>query len=219
MKSDSQQKSELYLHFIERIHATMLATGVSINRTYLLQCICCIITILVSFGFARSGSQLSIGGLTLYVPAWMIVIGFSLIVAALFSYLVGLSKHLLRLRQLVEHLYTEIGYTKPQATTSTAHPLEYPDISSVIADISDGLESRFLRIVSGIANLPILIITLLLFPAVAQMSVAYYLIRSFGWTWLGTAYIVFIIVGTLINGAAFLLASKPVPTIKAEMII
>ena len=170
MNSYPIQERELTLHYIERIHETMLATGTSINRAYLLQCVCSAITILLSFGIAKSDNQLSLAGLEIHVPVWMIVLGFSVIVAALFSYLVGLSNHLRRLRRIIVKLYFDIGYPNPYSNKAIAHPLEYPDISSVITDIGEGLEGRFVRILTGLAKVPILIITLLLFGSGAILS-------------------------------------------------
>src|SRR5260221_4241585 len=101
MEADSLHRHDLVLHYIERVHATMLATGESINQAYLLQCVCGILTAFVSLGIVTSDNRMSIGGIAFVVPSWIVVIGLSILVAATFAYLVGLSNPLGRLRRII----------------------------------------------------------------------------------------------------------------------
>ena len=79
METNPLDRREVVLHYIERLHMVMLATGESINRAYLLQCVFSTVTAFVSLGIASTESRISIGGLVIVVPSLVIVIGLSIL--------------------------------------------------------------------------------------------------------------------------------------------
>ena len=75
-------------------------------------------------------------------------------------------------------------------------------------DIGKGSDSQLVTVLSSVSNGLVLIATLLLVPVAAQVFVALYLVRLFGWTWFDVAYIAFVVLNTLANCFAFLLVSR-----------
>src|SRR5690242_18100736 len=96
-----------------------------------------------------------------------------------------------------------VGYSEASARNGTVHPLEYPDIASVVSDIGVGL-GRFWYGALLAANVLVLIATLLVFPVGAQIAVAVYLAQSVGWSWWDIVYILAVF-SIVMNSIAFVL--------------
>jgi hypothetical protein len=120
------------LHYIDKIHASMIETGKAVNRATGVMSFLAVLVLLLSSGLASMGSSISILGTTLEFNGSVALVATSWLLGITYVYLWGAAHHGYFLRQRILELYTRLGFNEARADISKgAHPIDYPDLLTV----------------------------------------------------------------------------------------
>ena len=164
-------ENELVLHYIDKVHVSLLETGKGVNRYAMYVVTMSLLLVALGTGLLDAGKTISISGLSINFPSWVISYVGAWILIFFYGSFLGLITHEQLLHSLVLRLYRSIGFSDKSMEGEWVNPLEYPGVLTISYGYS----------ILGKAHSPILIlylVVLIFFPLVAEGYVAYKLLVS-----------------------------------------
>ncbi len=164
-------EKELALHYIDKVHMSLLETGKAINRYAMYVVTTSLLLMALGTGLLDVGKTISISGLSISIPSWVISYVGAWILIFFYGSFLGLINHENWLYKVVIRLYRSIGFSDESMESHSENTLEYPGVLTISAS------KRSL----GKAHSPFIILyagVLILFPMVAEVYVAYKLLVS-----------------------------------------
>lgn len=203
--ADPRDPNSLALHYIDKLHVLLIATGQAINRAFLLQFALCTLAIALCISQLGIDTEVSVGGLRLFASESIVLIALSLVIACLYCYVISMVIHAAKLKTAILDLYGSLDYSQETKSNLLAHPLEYPDFGTVISDIDLGrsLIGRVVKV--GVAVAVTTAITLA--PLVTQVIELRFLLTLLDPFWLILAYFILILVVMLCYMVAFFIGA------------
>jgi hypothetical protein len=177
-------ENDLQLHYINKIHDALKENGQAINRTGLLLFLFSIGIIALSFGLASTDQAISVVGLKLIFPFWIILGGGALIIEALFIFFCSLNLHRTSLRRILKSLYESAGYKEDTFNSEAdVDVILNPDFITLIGEPSMGkvatsFDHRFISVTKFL-----FLFFLDIFPIAAILIAYFKIITQFNWLW------------------------------------
>ena len=148
---------ELTLHYIDKLHNSLLESGRATSRSVGLVAVLSIGVLALSMGIATLQEEVAIGGAVLAMQSWVVLIGLSLVLAGAYFHLWGTAAHDHRVGTIILQQYSLLGFDPPLKETREPHPLAYADVFTTITnlgglDLGAGRVGRFLSTISGLVG-------------------------------------------------------------------
>ncbi len=181
--------------------------GKSINRNILLIILLSFVLITISTGAISIEHSISFSGLTFSTPLWLILLGGAWIIAALYIYIISLTKYTIALQSKINDRYNKLRDYNHKFIGD--HPIVSPNLVFMAVATMTRPGTGYIRTYSGIFNIIIFIIisSAFLFVPVTAQIVAYItlitLLNGAWWIWVSFFLLLVITVGDLI---AFLIS-------------
>jgi hypothetical protein len=133
MRQDLTEEQRLItLNLIDKLHATLLATGQSVNRSLLATIVLSLLLIAATTAMISVEGPLMLGGLRLNIPAWVIPFVGSWLVLAVFMHTFGLAQHETRTRDSIIKLYRDLHLQPENLIDFDCNPLVYPNVFTTV---------------------------------------------------------------------------------------
>ncbi len=193
--------------FYEKAYDLLKENGKSINRNILLIILLSFVLITISTGAISIEHSISFSGLTFSTPLWLILLGGAWIIAALYIYIISLTKYTIALQSKINDRYNKLRDYNHKFIGD--HPIVSPNLVFMAVATMTRPGTGYIRTYSGIFNIIIFIIisSAFLFVPVTAQIVAYItlitLLNGAWWIWVSFFLLLVITVGDLI---AFLIS-------------
>jgi hypothetical protein len=178
--------SSLQLHYIDKVHATLLETGNLINRVIFVQTLVSLVMVALAAEVIAVDKEFSLEGLKFYVSSPLILVSGSVFIGFLLMSQLGLVKHEEKLRDTILRLYKEIEYSDQSMRDIVAHPLESPNIATIIWNLyytrlqdRPSLAYKLLLFLSRVFFFALFLFA----PLAAQFVVGYKVFLLYGTQW------------------------------------
>jgi hypothetical protein len=166
------------LHYIDKLHTTLLETGKVLNRLTIVITGGSIALIALASGIVSVEQKLSILGATISMPPSLIVLLGVCLLALLFVHFVALINHEERIGNSILRLYGKLGFHDSSMSDVESNPLEYPNvITTAVSAENVGLGPA--RWLAG----GMVILALLILPFAADVYACYRLALVYGPAW------------------------------------
>ena len=175
------------LHYIDKNHNMVIEAGKTINGVMVLLSLTTFIVIALASGIASADQKISIIGINLTVPPWLLLTGGSGIVGGLLIFLCCLDKYQWCLSVHIRNLYKSISF-KDETLESSGFDAAYCSSIPVIiglmhkdthTDKPNGLEKSIYLV-----GLVLTVIIWFLIPLAAEGYAGYKMITLYNWAWL-----------------------------------
>lgn len=184
-------EKDLTLHYIDKIHVSLIETGKAINRNLIYIVILSLLLIALGSGLLEAEKNISVAGLVFSFPYWTISYAGAWILIFYYVSFIGLIGHETRLRDAILRLYKKIGFSDQSMEELQANPLEYPNF------VTTSVSERNIGI--GLAETPIRLIimaVILILPLFAEGYVAYRLVAIQNYSiWMILSFAAILLVG------------------------
>ena len=128
-------ETSLQLHYIDKIHTTLVEAGSQIDKVVFAQSLVTLIILALATEIITAGREYSLEGLRLFISPPLILVSGSILIGFLLMCQFGLVKHEEKLRNTILRLYNEIGYSDPSMLDLVANPLESPNLATTILNL------------------------------------------------------------------------------------
>lgn len=178
--------TSLQLHYIDKVHTSLIETGNLINKVVFIQTFISLIIVALATELISVDKEYSLEGLKFYISSPLILVSGSILIGFLLMSQLGLLKHEEQLRDTIFRLYEEVGYSDQSMLDLIANPLESPNVATIILNL---YQSRLQKRPSFIYRLLLFFSRVfffsifLFFPLVTQFIVGYKLISVYGVQW------------------------------------
>lgn len=182
------EHEDLQMHFIDKLHTTLLTTGKSINRSMMVLFVLALLLLTTASGAVSPGEKVTLSGLSLNIAPWVLPVALSFLLTASFVHILGLSRHEHRIRDKILQLYDELGLEDEILDDLQCNPLEQPNlITSVFSQHLLGKSPP--AKIAFLLGVVLVLLLMFVLPFLAQGFAFYRLIHQTGWTWwLAIAY-------------------------------
>ncbi len=196
---------ELTLHYIDKVHTSLLETGQSINRSIVSLALLVVIILALSSGIVSVNQNISLGGFNFNVSISIVLTGGAWAIGLLFIYILGLDYHDSILRDTILRLYKSLGFSDESMFDLESNSLEFPNILTITLN-TKRMPSYFLGKAIYIISLILAFSFFLIGPIIAQIIAGYKMVLLYGatwWIWLSFSLIVLITVSRLVSFLKF----------------
>lgn len=199
MKSDKA----VTLHYIDKLHVLQIESGKKINLYCALCLAVCFFTFFISSGFATADPKLTIIGLNISFPSWVLPLIGTWLILIMYSQLISIVCHESRLRRTILDLYKEIEFEHESMQTRQVNLLEYPNVLTLMTSRENLRLGRMQTAITLTALIIVLII-----PLFTQVYASYRMLAGYGGSsWIAVSSVI-VIVCMLVYMAAFFRSSS-----------
>ena len=175
------------LHYIDKNHNMVIEAGKAINGVMVFLTLATFIVIALASGIVSADQKISIIGINLAIPPWLLLVGGTGIVGGLLIYLCCLDKYQWCLSVHIRKLYKSINF-KDETLEGSGFDAAYCSSIPVViglmhkdahTDKPNGLEKLIYQV-----GLVLTIIIWFLIPLTAEGYAGYKMITLYNWAWL-----------------------------------
>ena len=177
---------ELLLHYIDKLHGSLLETGRTMNRVILWMAILSLFALAIAIGVVESDGILAMSGVNFRLPISVLLLGSSGLLAILFVYFLALSKYEERIKTAIISMYDDLDFTQIREDEDVIHPLEFPNMILLLF-ISDRLRRPPSRTRDVIA-VTVVFMVISALPIAAEIASFLRVIQVHGVTWWSIAW-------------------------------
>lgn len=196
-------KRTVTLHYIDKLHTLQIESGKIINLYCALCLALCFLTAFISSGFATADPKLTVIGLNISFPSWVLPLLGTWLILIMYSQLVSIVCHESRLRRTILDLYKEIEFEHESMKTREVNLLEYPNVLTLMTSQENLRLGRLQALLTLAAFIIVLVV-----PLVTQIYAAYSMLVGYGESWWIVTSSVIIIVCMLMYMVAFFRSSS-----------
>ena len=174
--------STVTLHYVDKLHGSLIETGKSINRSMMLEVVLALGVLAMATGIVTTNQKFSVTGLELQFEAWVFPLAGSWLLALVYVYLLELTVHENELRDTILRLYSDLGISDKSLKDLETNPLESPNIITVVVS-KERVGSTKYGLLMRIYAALVMVSVLLVLPILAEIVAAYNLFKKYGVNW------------------------------------
>ena|SRR2546423_2147340 len=196
-----KNETDFEIDYVSKCAEALSSTTQSMTSSALLLIILSFMMVAVASGLVSVDQELSVAGLKLVAPSWLILVGGGWSIAGIYSHFVGLKIREAGFIDTIHRLYKRIGYSDESFTdTSKIGPFAPANVIEIPL-LNWENETSFFGKLLYVINSALILVLMFLLPIAVQIFIAYKLISLFGWRWwvlISSLILVFVTVGNAI---------------------